>query len=242
MFTLRKKPRNKSYLIEKGLMLYKQSLKISLPYSFTAVLFILLPQLLILSSPPLLQGATLITLTITLWLVSLILLSSLIFRLYCFCYHMPIDFFRVLRQAVSKLIPLLLLAVLYCLIVFSGTMLLIVPGLILSLSLMFSFILLLSENQNVLQTLITSHRLVWGNWWHSCAIMGIPLLFNVVVSLLAFIMIVKIDTYSSLSFSSIHLLNFFTSLVIHALLLPFTFSIALILLHDLKRISLNDRK
>ncbi len=112
-------------------------------------------------------------------------------------------------------------------LVLSGTMLLIIPGIILSVSLMFVFILGIIDAQGILQTLLNSHRLVWGNWWHTALIISIPLMLGTIITLTSFVIAVRF-------FSEMPYAVFLFNAIAQIIFIPLVFSIALVLLNDLR--------
>ena len=230
MFTLQNGPLTKTQVLIQGFALYKQSFSQTWPYALLAAFFIaIFPMVLQWENPSVI--ALLITLYFVFWLT---LSAALIIRLYSYCYQIPCNFLSSLKQALSKLIPLFLLGALYSIIVLGGTMMLVVPGIIFSISLMFAYTLLLVEKQNVLQTLITSHRLVWGHWWHTCLIITFPLVLDILFSFALFLFITTIGL-GSLSVSSIFLFTLVVHAMLQAIFIPLIVSVALTLLHDLRK-------
>jgi hypothetical protein len=219
-------------VLEGGFNLYKQTLPTTFPYAFMAILCLSLPQIFF-------EYNIAITSTLSLFIIGVlgfiafILINALLFRLYCISNHIPSTFFSSLRHVIFKLIPLLMVTILYCLIVISGTLLLIVPGIILAISLMFSFLLTLIDNKNILQTLIKSHQLVWGNWWHSSLIIFFLFLTNIFVSLLVFIVTSMLLIPSNLTLIQIQFFILLINIFIQSFFLPLIFSTSLILLYDL---------
>jgi len=239
MFTLKSEPQDKLTIIEHGFHLYKHIFWRAVPYSLFAAAFIFTPQLFIdIKSPfslaELAQNLRFIISALFFWLFSFILLSALIFRIYCITAQLPLTLMDSIVHALSKLVPLLLLGVLYALMVISGTLFLIVPGVILAISLMFSFILFITDNQNVLQTLLTSHRLVWGNWWHTLFVLSFPLLIDIAVSFSMLLCLVTLAKTFLISTTHLYLAVCISNVLIQALFIPLIFSIALILLNDLR--------
>lgn len=228
MFTL-KNDQSPCTLLKDAFTLAKTCFFKTFPFALLGVLFGSLPRLLNITQPLLASICTVIGL-----LLSFYFITTMIFRLYCTAYQIPHHTWHALKHALQKLLPLILLILLYALIVLSGTMLLIVPGLILAISLMFSFILLIIDNQNILQSLMTSHRLVWGNWWYTIFIMSFPILINVILFLAAVLAINLLNAHYH--FSAIHYtLSFFSILLIQAFILPFVFSVALLIIYHLKQ-------
>jgi hypothetical protein len=239
MFTLKSEPQDKLSIIQQGFHLYKHIFWLALPYSLFASIFIFIPALFIDINAPfhlaqIGQNISLIASAIICWLLGFIFLSALMFRIYCITQQIPLTFINSISEALFKLIPLLLLGVLYALMVVSGTLFLIIPGVILAISLMFSFILFLTDNQNVLQTLLTSHRLVWGNWWHTLFVVSFPLLLDFAVSFAMVLSLIGAFNYYSTSLTTLYFAVCFFNIVIQALFIPLIFSTALILLNDLR--------
>lgn len=239
MFTLKNEPQEITALLENSFTLYKRALLPSLPFSFCASILMCVPHLLGVVEPTTLRlfghnPMGLWTMTIS-WFLGVMFLSGLIFRLYCFCYHVPSHFIASMQQGLFKFISLLLLGALYSLIVLSGTMLLIIPGIILSVSLIFSFILVVTDNQPVLQTLTLSHRLVWGHWWHTVTVISIPLLINIVVMLGGFLIMAGTLIQFGMNFSQIYIATTLLTIILQTFFIPLIFSVALVLLHDLRQ-------
>lgn len=237
MITLKNEPQDKVQIIKQGWQIYQKTLSRIIPFSFMAALFIFLPHfaysLSSLKSSVANEQSTFVVSMIISWMLALIFITGLILRLYYLCYEVPNSFFKSLKYALLKLIPVLLLTILYSLIILSGTMLLIIPGMILSITLMFSFIILITDNQNILQTLTSSHRLVSGHWRHTTLCMSIPLLLNLTLSSFAVFLFLNLLSLQ-LNIIAIYVFMFIVNLIIQALLVPLTFSIALVLFHDLK--------
>jgi hypothetical protein len=90
------------------------------------------------------------------------------------------DLFESLIVGIKKAIPVFIALILYSLIVGLGMMLLIIPGLILMLTLLFYQILIVNDNEGVFSSLRTSHRLVWGNYWRTAAVITVPMFIMIV--------------------------------------------------------------
>jgi len=232
--------KDKYALIIESLALYKKSFRYTFPFSLGAAFLVFAPQLFFSVASPLMlpkleESTKLLTLTTLCWGSGVWFLSSLILRLHAFYYQIPARFCHVFKEAFFKLIPVLLLGAFYFLMVLSATMLLIIPGAILCLSLLFSFILLLTENQNVLPSLLMSHRLVWGHWWHTFSMISFAFLLNIAFSLAAFVSITLFFLKLGYSFSQLYFFIFLINMLIQVFFIPFIFSVAFILLHDLKQ-------
>ena len=149
--------------------------------------------------------------------------------------------FDALLHGVKKLLPILLATWLYTLLVGLGLILL-VFGVILSVSLRFFTPLIILEEVDVLNALQRSHQLVWGNWWRTTAILMVPLLISISGGVMLS-GIVEGILMSSTTFSQdqISLLVQSAYIMVDKLLTPLFYAIMLIQYYDLKRCSALDK-
>lgn len=235
MFTLLSSTSTPATLIRSGLELYKRGLRQVIGFALLANTFFLMPLYSHHVIPS--QEDSFITsalLVVICWIASLTLSLALIFHLHCLCYGITCSAVQSLKQACYRLIPTLLVLALYIIIVVSGTMVLILPGFILSVSLMFAFLLCLNENKGVFMSLMTSHQLVWGQWWHTFIVMSVPLLLTLTLFLALFLLIAGIFSNALFNIQGWYYYLFGAQLILHSLLLPFTYSVALVLFNDLR--------
>jgi hypothetical protein len=78
-----------------------------------------------------------------------------------------------LQAGFGRALPLMLTVILYILAVGIGSVLLLIPGLILMVSLMLCVGLVMFEDKGPVASLTGSHKLVWGNWWRTMAILSV---------------------------------------------------------------------
>lgn len=93
------------------------------------------------------------------------------------------------RQALKVWLWMVLAMIIYFIAVTLGMVLLVVPGLILAVSLMFGIFGVALEGQKPVEALNISHNLVWGHWWRTLGMLilvYLPLFFlaSIVASLL----------------------------------------------------------
>jgi len=86
--------------------------------------------------------------------------------------------------SVRKLIPLIVMYILYVLIVVFGSILLIIPGIFLSIRLFYSQYFILFENKGVIESFRSSWQIIKGNWWRTLALL---LIWGIISSITAFI-------------------------------------------------------
>jgi hypothetical protein len=114
-------------------------------------------------------------------LFSCVLYSAVTYRIDNFVNDRDDDFFEVLLKAFKKFPAIILAGILYMLAVMVGSVLLVVPGIILTISLAFSWYFILLEDMGGYESLIASHRLVWGDWWRTNWVLCLPMLLLFIV-------------------------------------------------------------
>jgi len=72
-----------------------------------------------------------------------------------------------------RLVPVVLWAILYAIAIILGSLLLLVPGIILGLSLSFGAYIVIIDRAGPFEALKHSHRLVWGNWWRTAVLLTV---------------------------------------------------------------------
>jgi hypothetical protein len=136
------------------------------------------------------------------------------------------DFVSPLLAAVKKMPTLLLASILYFIAVMLGSIL-IIPGIILMISLMFCWVLVIVEDLGSVDALKTSHRLVWGDWWRTNLVFFLPFLALIIVfGVIGVIMGVIVSPNSQI-------FNFVFGLI-GALLVPYFYALFYLQYHDLK--------
>ncbi len=138
-----------------------------------------------------------------------------------------------LRKAVLVIVA----SILYTLAVMLGLILLVIPGLILSLSLLFYAALIVVDDEGIIASLTKSHRLVWGDWWRTMTVFLIPAIFFIVLYvILGFIVGLMVSRVLPLA-ESVEAAGRFmgiVSILVSAVGMPLFYSIMLAQLNDLK--------
>jgi hypothetical protein len=110
----------------------------------------------------------LLTLVLTMWT-----LAALYLKEHAMGTDQEMTLGTALQKALGRALPLMLMMILFAIALAVGLVLLIIPGLILMVSLMFGMLLVVFEGQGPVAALTGSHRLVWGNWWRTAAILTV---------------------------------------------------------------------
>lgn len=137
--------------------------------------------------------------------------------------------------ATSHLIwPMVYTSILVGLIVFFGTLLLIIPGIIFLVWYFFIFYAVAFENKTGLNALRSSKDLVVGRWWAMAWRMFLPtLIFGLSASILQYV-IITIPTYLLQSTIIIGIINTLIGSVINSLLTPLILTSGIILFFNAK--------
>ncbi|WP_347986102.1 hypothetical protein [Methylomonas sp. AM2-LC] len=116
---------------------------------------------------------------------------------------------------------------LYILAVMIGTLLLIIPGIILMLSLSFFLYFVVLDSLKAYASLRASHRLIWGNWWRTLGVYTAP---GVIMIVLIFSLggIIGLVTGGNI-FVTQGISNF-----VMAFITPYFFTLGYVQFHDLK--------
>lgn len=141
-----------------------------------------------------------------------------------------------LRIALARLPAFVLMNALFVVALIAGTLLLIVPGLILTVSLAISSPVLLFDSKGPLESLSESHRLVWGHWWHTGTVLGIGGL--VAIGVLLVCLIAAAILAALVTLGDVLTVALVTTLIVTALTgtlaMPFLLALVLNVYWDLK--------
>jgi hypothetical protein len=143
-----------------------------------------------------------------------------------------------------KVLPITGATILFILALMVGFVLLIIPGLILMLSLLFFWFLIVLEDKGAVESLKTSHRLVWGNWWRTATILtvgGVVYMVAVLLVLGVTGVILGVSAFggptpeqAAAGPTTAVLIVVAMQVVVNAVLLPMMNSLLLVLFRDLQ--------
>lgn len=140
-----------------------------------------------------------------------------------------------LKMALKRLPPLLGASFLFMLAVVIGLVLVLVPGLILMVSLMLYMALLLFENKGAVDSLTGSHKLVWGNWWRSSAILSVAMMLVIVIFVALALVAAIVAPFAGLIVADIVMVGeLLFNAAFNLLLMPFLTAVMIALYWDLK--------
>jgi len=116
----------------------------------------------------------LIGVSVMIWIVSIILYNAILSSVGEVARGGDGVMYDALIVGIRKTLPVFIAAILYTLAVSIGFMLLVIPGLILMITLLFFQVLIVVEDEGIIASLRQSHRLVWGNYWRTTAVILVP--------------------------------------------------------------------
>ena len=90
-----------------------------------------------------------------------------------------------LQKALTRLPSLVVMIIVVFIALIIALILLIVPFFILTVSLALCYTLVMLEDRGPIEALSESHRLVWGNWWRTAAILTVGFIIIFVISMVA---------------------------------------------------------
>lgn len=155
-------------------------------------------------------------------------------KIYCYAIGSSITTRLGFLIAIRKVPDLLLLAMHYFVIVLAGMVLLVIPGIIFSMTLIFSFFLVLLENVSVSKGISESHKLVWGNWWYTFYFISFLMIITLSFSLSFFLITEYIIHLIPVLNEYKKILLVFSQIFAQSFVLPFIFAFILTILENLK--------
>jgi Uncharacterised protein family (UPF0259) len=143
-----------------------------------------------------------------------------------------------LQKAIGRLPTLLLMMIVFMIVITIGFLLLLVPGLILTVTLALCFAPAVFEGKGPIDSLLESHRLVWGNWWRTAAILTVGFIVVMVIYMVAVLLIGAVTPLAAGSGENLTLVSSVAGMAIGALMsmliTPFYVGLAIATYWDLK--------
>lgn len=240
MFTLSNQPQTIGQVLDHSFKLYAEAFKKVLPLSFLSALLMAIPGLLTPEASGDLESASAVMRQSMMWLVLLlpiyfILVSGLIYQMQGVAELRSISLSEALMRGAKTLLPIIVGIILYALVLVVGFVLLIVPGIILSVSLYFWYTGVVLDNESPVQSLKHSHRLVWGNWWRTLIVLSVYWIMLLVVYMGFGIGVgVFMATGGALDSAGFTLITELVAALISTVITPLIYSVMIVQYHDLK--------
>ena len=250
MYSLPTEPGSIGHTLDAGFKLYYVSFKRVLALSILASLSVAVPALAAVLAAPMFAGVdqapgnafiaaivigVLVAVTFYLWFY-----LAAMCRIGGIAYGQNLSLGACLGTGLRRLIPVILASLLYGLAMMGGFMLLVIPGLILSMSMMFFALCIVLEGDGILESLRHSHRLVWGNWWRTAIIGTVVFVVYYVIYLAIEIPFAVVDQIlfdsevGGLPGLGQAVLSMFGSILSTVITFPLMTSVFVAIFHDLK--------
>jgi hypothetical protein len=249
MYSLPTEPGPIGHTLDSGFKLYFVSFKQVLGLAFLAALSVSVPMhaLLLAISMSAADDATpggafiatlavgfLVSMTLYLWFYLAILC-----RIGAIAYGQSLTLGACMSTGLRKLFPLIVATILYSLAMMGGFILLIIPGFILWLSLLFYALCIVLEGDGILESLRHSHRLVWGNWWRTLVIVTVIFVVYYVIYLAVEVPFAVVDQmifdseFGALPGFGQTMLSMVGDIIATVLTFPLMVSVFVVVFHDL---------
>lgn len=162
----------------------------------------------------------------------MLLYGAIIHRVDCLVQQRPDSLVDALWVALRRFPAMLAGTFLYFLAGAVGTVLLIVPGIIVGLSMSLYPALVMVDGLGGYSALRTSHGLIWGQWWRTLTVYLVPsilmFVFYGIAGLIGYALMDEGETPTGIGIADV-ITNTFSGL-----LMPYFSALSYVLLHDLK--------
>ncbi len=190
MVALAREPQTVGRVLDSGFKLFVKAFAGVLPLSLAAAVVLAVPNIANVLmggaeqvQSPVPASTALVVLFLVVLPIYMILIAAVVYRLGAVAELHLASTGQALSRGVRCALRLIAAALLYFLAMAGGLILLIIPGIILSLSLSFAFIAIVFDDESALAALKRSHRLVWGNWWRTLAVVSVPVVIVMILYL-----------------------------------------------------------
>lgn len=239
MLELPKTPQPIANILELGMRLFRLSFRTVLPLTLLIAVISVLPPLLIpnLHSENLTLRSEAIAHFLSLFPLQLGLLvwlyAAIFWQQIGMVTHQAMDSRQALMRVIPKIVALYLACWIYTFIVGLGFVVIIL-GIVFAVSMPFFMLFILLEKAGIFESIRESHLLVWGYWWHSAAVLILPLLIMILSGLTAAGVVEFLLTNEDTSAEEVLLLGQVVYNFVTSLLTPLMEATLLVLFHDLK--------
>ena len=251
MYVLAQQPRSIGQVLDAAAQLFKAAFVPLLPFSVVAGLVQMLPAAFFLFAAPgpgseatqAAQAAQMLNIVrspfywggmVVLMLVNLIVYGAAIVRAESVAQTASMSAGQALDVGVRKCLIALVSSICFGLAVAVGLVLLIVPGLILLVSLIFGVTGIMLDDKGIISSLNYSHKLVWGNWWRTATLLTVGVIIVYVLFLIAALALGFTAGFLSSDRTVLMLVQFVSSGVATFVVTPFFIALMLEIYRDLK--------
>lgn len=203
MYTLPTEPGSIGHTLDSGFKLYVVAFKQVLTLAILAALSVSVPMHAMILAIPMFAGgegapgaafiATFVIGFILCMLLYMWFYLAALCRIGAIAYGQNLSVGACMATGIRVLFPVILATILYSLAMMGGFLLLIIPGLVVWVSLIFYTLCIVLEGDGVMESLRHSHRLVKGNWWRTAIIGSVIFVVYYVIYLAVEVPFVVVD-------------------------------------------------
>lgn len=244
MYELAKHPADIGRLIDSGIKLFRHSFSSVFLIALAANFLIFIPEVIgrlfggsndvmPYTIIPLLFGV----LGILVMLVYLSLYAALILKTWTLANQQQVPVQELITKGFSLLLPIVIGSILFFLACLLGMILLIIPGIYLSVALCFYYFAIVIDAKEPIEALKYSYRIIKGYWWRTLFIMLIPAMIAMILYfIVAFVggILAFILTGFATEGQGFEIVIQMVTTVAQACFTPLYVSMLLVVYHDLK--------
>lgn len=182
-------PQSIGGVLDSGFKLFTASIKQVVPITYLAALiggiwgwayqtFIFSP--LVSGEDSAMAGIAMLLSVIIIIIMNSILMAAAIYRINRVYGDQSTSFGNALSIGASRMPAVIGASILYAIAVMIGSVLLLIPGIWLGVSLAFCFYAAVTDRKGPIESLKYSHGLVRGNWWRTAAVLTIVMIISMV--------------------------------------------------------------
>lgn len=182
-------PQSIGGVLDSGFKLFTASIKQVVPFTYLGALFggiwswayqtVIFNQVMS-GEDSTMVGVAMMLGVIIIIIVNSMLMAAAIFRIRIAYTDRHSTFGNALSVGAARMPAVIGASFLYAIVVMIGSLLLIIPGVWLGVSLAFCFYAVVADNKGPIESLKYSHGLVKGNWWRTAAVLTIVMIISLV--------------------------------------------------------------
>ena len=240
MYEMPTEPASIGGVLDNGFKLFRACFNQVVAISILATFVSQIPSLFMVGSLedgnlPELGGSLIIAVLLSL-LLSVVFYGTIVARIHSVHQGVEQSFSESFTLGLNCMIPLLVCMLIYGFAVVLGSVLLIIPGIIVAISLLFAPYILVIERESIFNSLSRSHKLIWGYWWRIASLVSVAgflvIVAAVLMSIVAGIFIaMDPESITSTSFSVTQAVS---AAILGGLVTPLFYSLTMAAYYDLK--------
>ncbi len=221
-------------VLDDGFQLARACFPVAFPIALVGAIISQIPNTMISDTPTELPGAGFWLALLLSFVVSVFVFIALVRMVSTVAEGGQMTPGEALGGSAGYLLATVVCGIVYGLIVMLGMVLLIVPGVLFGLSLAFAPYLVITDDAGPMDALGRSHRLVWGNWWRTAAVLSVVVFIAIVLYVLVILVMGLSLFFAEEGSAVVRIVEFVLTAAVTAVLSPVMYSFFISILNDLK--------